>query len=70
MHFSITFAAEGDLRLVNNGQVTTLSGLLQIYHNKQFYYICDDDFDTEDAEVTSSSSSFSYSSSSLTFAPW
>ncbi len=47
----ICIPVEGDLRLVDNGQVTELSGLLQIYHKQQFYYICDDSFGRQEAEV-------------------
>ncbi len=36
---------------MDNGHVTTLEGVLQIYHNKQFYHICDDGFNQEEAQV-------------------
>ncbi len=50
-HIIALITAEGDVRLVDNGNVQTLAGIVQIYHNDQFYHICDDGFSTAEAQV-------------------
>ncbi len=45
------FFSEGHLRLVNGDNITTLEGILEIYHDHLYGGICDDGFDDSDAQV-------------------